>query len=126
MAQIIDGKLISQQIKDELKEKVASLKNEGKEICLAVIQVGNDPASTVYVGNKKIDYTEVETAFEIDTEKKDKEPIISSIFIDAFIYLLIITDIFVLSTSALFNSFNNSSFIFLAINSLDLFKACEI
>ena len=53
MAQIIDGKLISQQIKDELKEKVASLKNEGKEICLAVIQVGSDPASTVYVGNKK-------------------------------------------------------------------------
>lgn len=53
MAQIIDGKLISQQIKDELKEKVASLKAEGKEICLAVIQVGNDPASTVYVGNKK-------------------------------------------------------------------------
>ena len=53
MAQIIDGKLISQQIKDELKEKVAKLKEEGKEICLAVIQVGNDPASTVYVGNKK-------------------------------------------------------------------------
>ena len=53
MAQIIDGKLISQQIKDELKEKVSKLKEEGKEICLAVIQVGNDPASTVYVGNKK-------------------------------------------------------------------------
>lgn len=53
MAQIIDGKLISQQIKDELKEKVAELKANGKEICLAVIQVGNDPASTVYVGNKK-------------------------------------------------------------------------
>ncbi|MGN0436243.1 MAG: bifunctional methylenetetrahydrofolate dehydrogenase/methenyltetrahydrofolate cyclohydrolase FolD [Wujia sp.] len=53
MAQIIDGKMISAQIKDELKEKVAKLKEEGKEICLAVIQVGNDPASTVYVGNKK-------------------------------------------------------------------------
>lgn len=53
MAQRIDGKLISQQIKDELKEKVSELRKEGKEICLAVIQVGNDPASTVYVGNKK-------------------------------------------------------------------------
>lgn len=53
MAQIIDGKKISQEIKDEIKEKVAVLKSEGKEICLAVIQVGNNPASTVYVGNKK-------------------------------------------------------------------------
>lgn len=53
MAFIIDGKMISAQIKDELKEKVAALKEQGKEICLAVIQVGNDPASTVYVGNKK-------------------------------------------------------------------------
>lgn len=53
MAQIIDGKKISQEIKDELREKVASLKEEGKEAALAVIQVGNDPASSVYVGNKK-------------------------------------------------------------------------
>lgn len=54
MTQIIDGKKISQEIKDELKAKVESLKAEGKDIpCLAVIQVGNDPASTVYVGNKK-------------------------------------------------------------------------
>lgn len=53
MAQLIDGKMISQQIKDELKEKVAALKSEGKEIGMAVIQVGNDPASSVYVGNKK-------------------------------------------------------------------------
>jgi methylenetetrahydrofolate dehydrogenase (NADP+)/methenyltetrahydrofolate cyclohydrolase len=53
MYKIIDGKKISQEIKDELKEKVAALKGQGKEICLAVIQVGNDPASSVYVGNKK-------------------------------------------------------------------------
>lgn len=53
MAQLIDGKVISQQIKDELKEKVADLKAQGKEIGMAVIQVGNDPASSVYVGNKK-------------------------------------------------------------------------
>ena len=53
MYSIIDGKKISQEIKDELKDKVAELKTQGKEIALAVIQVGNDPASTVYVGNKK-------------------------------------------------------------------------
>lgn len=53
MAFIIDGKKISTEIKDELKEKVAELKSEGKEITLAVVQVGSDPASSVYVGNKK-------------------------------------------------------------------------
>ena len=53
MYKLIDGKVISKQIKDELKEKVAGLKADGVEICLAVIQVGNDPASSVYVGNKK-------------------------------------------------------------------------
>ena len=53
MAQLIDGKLISQQIKDELKEEVAQFKANGVNICLAVIQVGNDPASSVYVRNKK-------------------------------------------------------------------------
>lgn len=53
MPQIIDGKAISAAIKEELKEKVAVLKSEGVHICLAVIQVGSDPASSVYVGNKK-------------------------------------------------------------------------
>ena len=53
MAQIIDGKKISQEIKEELKEKVAQMKAQGIERCLAVIQVGNDPASAVYVKNKK-------------------------------------------------------------------------
>ena len=53
MAKLIDGKKISGEIKDELKEKVAQLKEQGIAVTLAVIQVGNDPASTVYVGNKK-------------------------------------------------------------------------
>lgn len=53
MEKIIDGKLISTQIKDELKEEVAKQKRQGVFPCLAVIQVGNDPASTVYVNNKK-------------------------------------------------------------------------
>ena len=53
MYQIIDGKKISQEIKDELREKVAKLKEQGKKVALAVIQVGSDPASSVYVRNKK-------------------------------------------------------------------------
>ena len=53
MARLIDGKLISTQIKDELKAEVAALKEKGIVPCLAVIQVGNDPASSVYVNNKK-------------------------------------------------------------------------
>nr|WP_035790839.1 bifunctional methylenetetrahydrofolate dehydrogenase/methenyltetrahydrofolate cyclohydrolase FolD [Butyrivibrio sp. FC2001] len=51
---IIDGKTISQQVKDEVKAKTAELKAKtGIEVCLAVILVGADPASQVYVRNKK-------------------------------------------------------------------------
>ncbi|MCD7725006.1 MAG: bifunctional methylenetetrahydrofolate dehydrogenase/methenyltetrahydrofolate cyclohydrolase FolD [Clostridiales bacterium] len=53
MPQIIDGKAISTEIKEELKKKVEALKAQGIQVCLAVIQVGDDPASSVYVGNKK-------------------------------------------------------------------------
>ena len=53
MARIIDGKKISQDIKDELRERVAALAAEGREAALAVVQVGSDPASSVYVNNKK-------------------------------------------------------------------------
>lgn len=53
MAKLINGKEISQQIKDELKEKVAEFKNKGITATLAVVQVGEDGASCVYVRNKK-------------------------------------------------------------------------
>lgn len=76
MAKIIDGKLISKQIKDELKEKVSEYKKKGVEITLAVIQVGNDPASSVYVGNKKkgCEYIGINSkAFEIPEETTEEE-----------------------------------------------------
>ena len=50
MGKIIDGKAISQQIKEECREKV---EKEGLKRSLAVVLVGDDPASAVYVGNKK-------------------------------------------------------------------------
>lgn len=53
MAKIIDGKAISAAIKDELKEQVKAYKEQGIEITLAVVKVGNDPASAVYVRNKE-------------------------------------------------------------------------
>ena len=53
MAEIIDGKKISQEIKDELKEKVAAMHAQGQEVTLTVVLVGQDPASCVYVRNKK-------------------------------------------------------------------------
>lgn len=50
MAEIIDGKKISQDIKDEVRDEI---KEQGISACLAVIIVGEDPASQVYVKNKK-------------------------------------------------------------------------
>jgi methylenetetrahydrofolate dehydrogenase (NADP+)/methenyltetrahydrofolate cyclohydrolase len=52
-AKIISGNEVSQQIKDELKGEVTQLKAQGLQPCLAVILVGEDPASKVYVSNKK-------------------------------------------------------------------------
>ena len=76
MAVIIDGKKISQQIKDELKEKVAELKANGKTGALAVIQVGTDPASSVYVRNKKNACAYIgigSLAYELPEETKEEE-----------------------------------------------------
>ncbi len=76
MTQIIDGKAISAQIKDELKTKVAAMKAEGTQVTLAVIQVGDDPASSVYVGNKKkaCEYIGIKSlAYELPEETPEKE-----------------------------------------------------
>lgn len=76
MYQIIDGKKISQEIKDELREKVAALKAQGTTFTLAVIQVGNDPASSVYVGNKKkaCAYIGIESlSYELPRETTEEE-----------------------------------------------------
>ena len=50
MAKLIDGKAISQAIRDEVRDEIAA---GGIKASLAVVLVGNDPASTVYVNNKK-------------------------------------------------------------------------
>lgn len=53
MARIIDGKMISDQIKAEVKAKIDVLRSKDIEVTLAVIQIGTNPASSVYVRNKK-------------------------------------------------------------------------
>ncbi|MFW5669148.1 MAG: bifunctional methylenetetrahydrofolate dehydrogenase/methenyltetrahydrofolate cyclohydrolase FolD [Acetivibrio ethanolgignens] len=76
MAYIIDGKRISGEIKDEVKERVERLKAQGREIRLAVVQIGSDPASTVYVGNKKkaCDYVGIcSLAYELPEETTEDE-----------------------------------------------------
>lgn len=76
MAHLIDGKRISQEIKDELREKTAILKEQGIQGCLAVIQVGADPASSVYVRNKKraCEYIGIESlSYELPEETTEEE-----------------------------------------------------
>ncbi len=95
MAQIIDGKRISKEIKDELKNKVAEYKAQGVEIALAVIQVGKDPASTVYVGNKKkaCEYIGIQSvAYELpeDTTEEELLAIIDKLNQDDSIYGILV------------------------------------
>ena len=76
MAILIDGKAIAAQIKEELKEQVAAMKADGKNVCLAVVQVGEDPASSVYVRNKKraCEYIGIESrAYELKEETTQEE-----------------------------------------------------
>ena len=76
MAKIIDGKKISAEIKEELKTEVAAYAAQGKTCALAVIQVGADPASSVYVRNKKkaCAYIGIESlSYELPEETTEEE-----------------------------------------------------
>lgn len=53
MSNIIDGKLVSAAVKDRVANEVKELNAKGVDVCLAVILVGADPASQIYVANKK-------------------------------------------------------------------------
>ena len=53
MSNIIDGKLVSAAVKERVANEVAELNKKGVSVCLAVILVGSDPASQIYVANKK-------------------------------------------------------------------------
>lgn len=53
MTVMIDGRGTAEKIRSQLKQKTEQLKQQGLEPCLAVVLVGDDPASQVYVRNKK-------------------------------------------------------------------------
>ena len=53
MSRLIDGKVISAAVKERVKNEVAQLNEKGITVGLAVIIVGEDPASKIYVANKK-------------------------------------------------------------------------
>ncbi|MBR2715380.1 MAG: bifunctional methylenetetrahydrofolate dehydrogenase/methenyltetrahydrofolate cyclohydrolase FolD [Ruminococcus sp.] len=76
MYKIIDGKLVSQSVKDSVKAEVEVLKEKGVEVTLAVIIVGDDPASRVYVNNKKkaceyVGFKSLEYALPADTTQDE-------------------------------------------------------
>jgi methylenetetrahydrofolate dehydrogenase (NADP+)/methenyltetrahydrofolate cyclohydrolase len=76
MAVIIDGKKISLDIKNEVKQKAEELKATGVEPCLAVILVGENPASQVYVRNKKTacEYCGIKSlSYELPAETTEEE-----------------------------------------------------
>lgn len=76
MYNIIDGKLVSQSVKDSVKTEVEVLRSQGIEVTLAVIIVGDDPASRVYVNNKKkaceyVGFKSLEYALPADTTQQE-------------------------------------------------------
>ena len=77
MAKIIDGKEVSAQVKEEVKEEAAQLKAAtGLQVGLAVVIVGNNPASRVYVNNKKkaceaVGFQSFEYALDEDTTQEE-------------------------------------------------------
>jgi methylenetetrahydrofolate dehydrogenase (NADP+)/methenyltetrahydrofolate cyclohydrolase len=75
-AQVLDGNQISQEIKEQLKKEVAEITAKGIQPGLAVVLVGEDPASKVYVGRKAKGCEEIGVYSEVhrlagDTKEED-------------------------------------------------------
>ena len=83
-ANIIDGKAIAQKIRSEIKDQVTEIVNQGDQAPgLAVIQVGQDPASSVYVKNKRMACEEVGmNSFNYDLEEDISQEKLLSIIED--------------------------------------------
>ena len=76
MAQIIDGKAVSAKVKEQVRKEAEVLKQKGIEIGLAVVIVGDNPASRVYVNNKKkacaeVGFTSYEYALPEETTEAE-------------------------------------------------------
>ena len=95
MAVILDGKALAAKLKEDIKEQVAALKGEGVAPKLAVILVGDDPASQVYVRNKKRDCEEVgiisqSVTLPADTGREELVGIIKSLNADSSVHGILV------------------------------------
>ena len=94
-AKILDGKVLSAEIKEKVARRVAAMKEQGVIPGLAVILVGNDPASEIYVRNKgkgcedtgmlsrtiRMDENTTQEALEEEIEKLNRDPAIHGILV---------------------------------------------
>ncbi len=94
-AKILDGKVLSAEIKEKVAQRVAAMKEKGVIPGLAVILVGNDPASEIYVRNKgkgceetgmlsrtiRMDGNTTQEALEEEIEKLNQDPAIHGILV---------------------------------------------
>ena len=94
-AKILDGKVLSAEIKEKVARQVAAMKEQGVIPGLAVILVGNDPASEIYVRNKgkgcedtgmlsrtiRMDENTTQEALEEEIEKLNRDPAIHGILV---------------------------------------------
>ncbi len=85
--QILDGKLVSKSVREQIKSEVEALQKTARRPGLAVIIVGEDPASKVYVRNKKLGCEEVgylscEYALSADTSEDELLSLIDTLNVD--------------------------------------------
>ena len=78
MATVISGKEVSQKVKGEVREKALALKAKGIDVGLAVVIVGDNPASRVYVNSKKkaceeVGFNSYEYALPEETTQQDRK-----------------------------------------------------
>lgn len=88
MAKIIDGKEISANVKEQVRAEAEQLKAQGVEIGLAVVIVGNNPASRVYVNNKKkaceaVGFNSYEYALPEETTQQELLELVSKLNADS-------------------------------------------
>lgn len=94
-AKIIDGKAVAAKIKEQIKNEVTLLKEKGKVPGLAVVIVGNNPASRVYVNNKKkacedTGMYSVEYALSEETTEEELKELIVKLNSDAKIHGILV------------------------------------
>lgn len=95
MAKLLSGKAVSARVKEELKKEAAVLAAEGTKPGLAVVIVGDDPASKVYVANKEkacaeLDFYSEKHALPADTTEEDLLALIDRLNNDSKIHGILV------------------------------------